>query len=262
MSIRWAKRILAADAAELAKEQGFSLVQMPLYQLADMSNDQFADLRNTVCALGLSCESFESPLPPGMKVTERGFNIYSWIEFMKKALDRASDMGCRTLVWGDAKARILPIEGETSILKEHFNQFLFMLCDIAGQHGITVCLEPFGPRRTNFLNSLKEVSETIDSIGRSNLAIAVSLTDILETGASLDELKSFQERIAHIHLENPEGQKVLLPPTPSDSYDYSVFFAALKDIGYRNIIALPPASDEHTLSFCRRWWEKIPGRGL
>jgi sugar phosphate isomerase/epimerase len=260
MSVRWAKRILSADEAGLAKWQGFPLVQMPLYQLSELSDGQFVELRDKVCTLGLLCESFESPLPPGMKVTERGFNIYSWTEFIKKALDRASNMGCKILVWGDAKARILPIEGETSILKEHFNQFLFMLSDIAGQHGITIGLEPFGPRRTNFLNSLKEVSEIIDSIGKSNLSIAVSLTDIVETCTSLDELKSFHERIVHVHAENPASQKTLMPPAPFDGNDYEAFFAALREIGYQGIIALPPASDEKTLLFCRKLWEKTQGQ--
>jgi hypothetical protein len=42
----------------------------------------------------------------------------------------------------------------------------------------------------------------IDSMGKSNLSIAVSLTDIVETCARMDEYKSFHEHIVHVHAEN------------------------------------------------------------
>jgi hypothetical protein len=90
------------------------------------------------------------PLPAEVRVTQRGFNLYVWMEHMKKALQRLAGLGCRQLVWSNGRARILPDEGELPILKEQALQFLFLLCELAGNFDMTVLVEPLRPRRTNF----------------------------------------------------------------------------------------------------------------
>ena len=249
MSIGWAKRISTEDKIALAKAQGFEAVEPALSAIMELDNAGSVSFHEKLEDAGLSCGVFESILPADVRVTERGFNIYSWSEYLKQALARASMLGCKTLVWGDGNARILPIEGETSILKEHFNQFLFMLCDLAGQHGIGVCLEPLGSRRTNFLNSLHEVAGTIDSIGKPNLAIALSSADVVEIGIPDEELIQYGSHIIHAQVEKPRGQA-------DASFDYLPFFTSLEKISYRGMIALPGSADGESLKQCKESWEK------
>ncbi|MCX7026454.1 MAG: TIM barrel protein [Spirochaetes bacterium] len=249
MGIGWAKRISAADEIRHAKAQGFDAVEPALSALMEIDEAGVAAFREKLEEAELSCEVFESILPADVRVTERGFNIYSWTEYLRQALARASMLGCKTLVWGDGNARILPIEGETSILKEHFNQFLFMFCDVAEQHGITVCLEPLGPRRTNFLNSLSEVAGTIDSIGKPNLAIALSSADVVEIGIQDEEFIQYGERIIHAQVEKPRG-------LADAGFDHLPFFASLKIIAYHGTIALSGSADGESLKRCKELWEE------
>ena len=247
MEIRWAKRISSVYEAANAGAQGFDAVEPSLSALMELDEAGLAAFRKTLEDMKLSCEVFESILPPDVRVTERGFNIYSWTEYLRQALARASLLGCKTVVWGDGGARILPLEGEISILKEHFNQFLFMLCDIAEHYGIAVGLEPLGPRRTNFLNSLPEVMGAIDSVDKPNLAIALSSADVAEIGILDEELIRYGKFVIHAHVEKPLGQA-------DRSLDSLPFLESLKKISYLGLIALPRSSDGELLRRCRESW--------
>lgn len=233
MKVKWAKRILSLSDIDTAKNQGFDIAQLPVSTIMNLEDDAFLREKTRLLTSGISFEVFESPLPDGVVATERGFNTYSWIEYLKKAISRIASLGCTTLVWNDAKSRILPEEGEVSILKENFNQFLFMLAEFAEKSGIKVCLEPFGKRRTNFLNSLREVAGVIQSIGKDNLAMTISAIDIAETETSLEELILFRNLILHMYADSPEK-----------NLDY---FKMLQNMEFEGIIALPKSADAELL---------------
>lgn len=259
MDVRWAKRIDASSEIAEARAQGFDAVEPSLSALMELNEAGFADFGESLREAKLSGEVFASILPSDVRVTERGFNIYSWAEYLRLALARASKLGCRTLVWDDGDARILPTEGETSILKEHFNQFLFMLCDIGEQYGIRVCLEPLGPRRTNFLNSLPEVLEAMDSVGKPNLAIGLSSTALTEIGIPEKELLAFATHIVHARIEKPRGlvggiNRSSAAGTAANEFNCRPFLDSLKKIAYQGVIALPIGSDGDTLSACKGLW--------
>jgi sugar phosphate isomerase/epimerase len=251
MGILWSKRIGSESEIPVAKAQGFDAVEPSLSALAELDAEGLSSFEERLKESRLGCEVFASILPADVAVTERGFNIYSWTEYLRAALDRAARLGCRRLLWNEGKARILPIEGETSIFKEHFNQFLFMLCDIGEQHGMEICLEPLGPRRTNFINSLPEALQVIDSVDKPNLAIALSSSAYAEIGITDEEISAFAGRIVHARVEFLRDAR---PGHQAADTGTLSFFGALKNIGYQGAIALPGDADEAALKACRESW--------
>lgn len=259
MAIRWAKRIENLSDITQAKEQGFQIVQLPVEAIMKLDQSDFREIKQSLLRTGLSFEVFESPLPEGVSTTERGFNIYSWIEYLKETIARIAALGCKTLVWGDGKARILPEDGEVTAIKENFNQFLFMLAEIAEKYGIVFCLEPLGPRETNFLNSMKEVVGVINSIGKKNLAIMISSNDIAEIGTNASEIDFYRNLIAHTYLNFPREAQRQACKEPAFRYspdiqNYIPFFSILKKIAYDKVIALPSMADSQMLMACKDAW--------
>jgi len=261
MHVGWAKRIEHLSDVEEAKGQGFQIVQLPVTEIMRQDDSAFFEVKARLLDTGLSFEVFESPLPEGVSTTERGFNIYSWVEYLKKAIARIAELGCKTLVWGDGKARILPEEAEASVLKENFNQFLFMLAEIAEKNDIVFCLEPLGPRKTNFLNSIEEVVGVINSVGKKNLAIMISSSDIADIGTNVAEIDFYRNLIAHTYLDfHGEAQKPADEEPASrhspDIQNYIPFFSILKKIAYDKVIALPSRADFQMLMACKEVWEE------
>jgi sugar phosphate isomerase/epimerase len=166
-----------------------------------------------------------------------------------------AELGCRTLVWSDGRARLLPVEGEVAGFKDQVLQLLFMLCEVAQAFGMTVLVEPLGTRRTNFLNTLREVGEVVERVGKANLAGVLSLREMESIGLTPSELPAYRELIGHVQMENPGAEPDPRKcPRPGDGFDYRPFLRALKGMGYCGRISLPEDADAAALVYCRQLW--------
>jgi len=255
--IRWTKQIpdtrFSPERIEQALKDGFSQVQLSVETVMQEGKANWKKYGNVF-------KVFDSPLPKDVRVTERGFNVYTWTEYINTALSRLAEVGCQTLVWADGKAWLLPVEGETAVLKEQFYQFLFILGGVAERVGITICLEPLSPKRTNFLNSFPEIMECIGRVERRNIALSVGLRTLHEIapkeGSIYEPLLEYKDRIVHVHMEHPHHAIQSVAPRPKDGIKYGEFFSALKKGGYQGVITLPPDADAESLSYCKDVWDK------
>jgi len=255
MAVRWGKRAADLSRAEQAAREGFDFLQLAGDLAGTWSDAEFRDQEARLAGSGIPVAVGAVPLPAEVRVTQRGFNLYVWMEHLKKALQRLAGLGCRQLLWADGRARVLPVEGEQAALKEQALQFLFLLCEAAGHLDMKVLVEPLGPRRTNFLNSPKEIGDLFPRVGKENLRCAISLRELQPMGLGPADLAGYRELIAHVQLENPlaaEGPRVC--PRPDDGCDYGPFLQALKDMGYAGAVCLPEDADAAGLAYCRGLW--------
>lgn len=252
MNIRWSKTINDSAGVVKAASEGFSCVELTVDQIMNINEEQFSLEKNLFLQYNLVPEVCASILPTDVLVTEKGFNLYAWTEYLKKAIHRLSELGCRKMVWNNGRARVLPLEGDISEMKAQLRQFLHMLCEISGNHDITILIEPLGARRTNFLNSMEEVNKFIPLIPDDNLSSLISLRELAEIGLMPENLTDYSHLIKHVYLENPAypfGKRI--PPRPDDAYDYGSFLSALSKIHFEGVINLPEDADSETLQYCQ-----------
>jgi sugar phosphate isomerase/epimerase len=255
MNVRWAKQQQEIDQVSQHDPLGFESIQLPVDAVMKGEESDFLREKEILLSKGVSFEVFESPLPAGIQVTEQGFNMYSWTEYLHTAIRRIAELGCKVLVWNDGKTRILPFEGEKSSSREQFQQFVFLLCDISKQYNITVCLEPLSERRTNYLNSLEEATKCFTAIGSSNLSLTIGLRSLVELSINFTDLLSYKDAIAHIHVENPINALEMKSPCSTDGYDYAPFFSALRELQFSGVLSLPPDANGATLQYCKEFLE-------
>jgi len=259
MSIRWGKVIVDPAGVDAAVSEGFANIQLTVDIVMGLSEEHYVLFRDDLRRRNVIVEVCTAPLPPEVHVTEMGFNLYAWTEYLKKAIRRIADLGCSKLAWTDGRSRVLPWEGDVSGVKEQVLQFLFMLCDVCENYGITVLVEPLGPRRTNFLNTMQEVCDFLARVGKPNLKSMISYRELSEIGMDTDLLGGFSQYIDHVQLENPlliSGRR--LPPLPDDGQEYSSFLGALKKMGYAGTINLPAEAETISLKYCERLWRELP----
>jgi hypothetical protein len=240
MESRWLLRTTAIEEILHARDRGFDDIEPELAVLMQFDAGAFSRFVDAVREAQVRCEVFETPLPREIRVTEKGFNIFSWTEYLKRALDRAAQLGCKVIAWADGPSRMLPDEGDTSVQKEHFSQFLFMLCDAASRFGISVCIEPASPKVTNFLTTPEEIAEIIESVGQPNLSMLLSSAYVAHTRIALEEIQPHAALLRHVHLEHPDTRRKPVPPAGDDGFDYREFITALKEhCFYTGPYALP-----------------------
>ena len=251
----WGKIVAHPAGVNDAIRDGYDHVQLSIDHIMDLDDAQFSQLQTELAQAGIAIELCSSPLPPDVIVTEMGFNLYVWTEYIKKAARRVEAIGCRKIAWNNGRSRVLPWEGDRAAVKEQVLQFLFMLCDVTGEHSITVLIEPLSPLRTNFLNTMDEVEKFLPRVGKDNLTAMISLRDLADIELPPARLKTYASLISYVHLENPlEAKGKRVPPQPDDGFDYRPFLLALKQINYGGAICRPEAADASTLSFCKDLW--------
>jgi len=257
MGVQWGKMVTDLSQVEQAVSDGFDFVQPVKDLVVNLSKEQVLQQKARVHGSGMPFKVCAVPLPSDVRVTQKGFNIYVWMEHLKNAAHRMAELGCRKLVWSDGRARVLPVEGAIAGLKEQVLQFLYMLCGVAANFDMTVLIEPLGPRRTNFLNTMKETGDFLSRVRMGNLSSLISLRELERIGLSLSDLADYRPLIDHVQIENPrfyDGARI--SPRPDDGHEYRPFVKALKEIGYSADVALPGDADAGGLEYCRRLWNE------
>jgi len=144
MKLRLGKMVNDLNEIDRAVKEGFDCAQLTIELIMNLNEEEFARKKDILLKTGLLFEIFSEPLPKEVLVTQKGFNIYVWTVYLKKALQRISELGCRKLCWSNGKARILPEEGKIMDAKEQFMQYLFMLCEMANNYGINILISLSG----------------------------------------------------------------------------------------------------------------------
>lgn len=255
MSVQWGRMVTDLSQVERAVSDGFDFVQPINNLVMNLSDEQLLTRKARIRDNGVPFKLCALPLPSDLRVSEKGFNIYVWIEHLKNATQRMAELGCGKLIWNDGRARVLPVEGAIGELKEQIRQFLYLLCGVAANFDMTVLVEPLGPKRTNFLNTMKETEDFLSRVGMENLSSMLSLRELDQIGLSLPGLSDYSRFVRHVHLDNPRsynGERIC--PRPGDGFEYRPFLRALKDAGYAGGISLPPDADAGGLKYCRQLW--------
>jgi len=256
MAIFWGKMVDGIEAAGQAASEDFSFLHPTGDYATDLGSERHDEARKSIASLGLPLRVCSVPLSREVRVTQRGFNLYVWMEHLKHAIARLADLGCTKLTWSDGRARLMPIEGESDGPKGQVLQFLSMLCTAASAFDITVCVEPLGPRRTNFLNSMQELDEFLSRVGRENLSAALSFRELEPIGLALPELSNYRPLVGHLQLDNPQSYDgAHACPLPDDGVDYLPFIRSLKAAGFAGEISLPGDASAKSLDYCRSLWD-------
>ena len=130
MKIRWSKTANDSESIVKAASEGFGHIECNVDYVMGIPDDQFLSQKDLFLQHRIIPEVCASILPADVFVTEKGFNLYAWAEYLKKAVYRLSELGCRKMVWGNGRARVLPLEGDTSEMKSQILQFPFQKGDV------------------------------------------------------------------------------------------------------------------------------------
>lgn len=127
------------------------------------------------------------------------------IEYTKKAIDFASAINCKNLVFGCPKNRNIP-EGKTS---DDAINFFRIIGNYAKAKNTILSIEPnpsiYG---TNFINYTKDAFDFVRKINCEGIKVNVDLGTIIENDESLDILVDNFDLINHIHISEPNLTKI------------------------------------------------------
>ena len=122
------------------------------------------------------------------------------LESTKKAIDIASSLEIKNLVFGSPKLRILPENGDTSVAIEFFTE----LNNYAEQKNCYLNIEANSSQYgTNFLTITTEVQDFISSNSWNNIGMNLDLSTMILEKENISEIISNIKDVRHAHISIP-----------------------------------------------------------
>lgn len=122
------------------------------------------------------------------------------IEYTKKAIDFASIIGCKNLVFGCPRNRNMPENADEAIAIEFFKT----LGDYAFSKGTIIGMEANPPiYNTNYINYTSEAIELIEKVNSEGFRLNLDMGTVVYLEENLDVLDGHYDLVNHVHISEP-----------------------------------------------------------
>lgn len=220
-----------ARAAKL-KEIGFDFIEGSVSNALKpaQSDDEWSPLFEQIKTCGLPMRSCNGFLPKEMRLTgpEEGLRHEAAIAYAVKACQRADQVGLTAIVLGSGGARNAPEGFDIDKARQQFIDFCKKLGPAIADCKVTVVLEPLNKGEANFLNTVAEGMEMVDTIKHPRIQLLADIYHMLKLNEHPDSIRKAGKRILHCHVAELEGRKF----PGNNNENLRDYYRALRDINY------------------------------
>lgn len=122
------------------------------------------------------------------------------LAYTKQAIDFASALGCKNLVFGCPKNRYIQNEKDYDVAIDFFRT----LGDYAAKNNTCIGMEANPPiYNTNFINTTQEAIQIVKDVDSEGFKLNLDLGTMIENNEGLDVLENEYCLINHVHISEP-----------------------------------------------------------
>ena len=226
---------------EAAKAAGFDYVELSTTEIANLSDADFDQAVTRIRQVGLPVPATNLFLPAALKVTGPTVDQQQQMMHVRKAFDRLAKLGTQIVVFGSGGARQVTDGFAKDEAFQQLVDFGRRIAPEARARGITVTIEPLRRQETNIINSAAEGLRLVEAINDPNFQLMVDFYHLASEQEDPSIIQRASAHIRHLHMANPTGRVF---PRSWDEYNYTPFFAALKQIGYDKRISVEASTQD------------------
>ncbi len=187
------------DQIPQIKAAGYDFVELPLYTISCMSDEEFAKVRHLVEENDLPALVFnlffggDAPI-----LREDSTDVVR--AYIEAALARAAALGCKVAVIGSGTARRRPDDMPVEVFFDRFATTVRTAIEVADTFGITIVIEPLRAAETNTINTVAQAVAFADSLQDERLRLHADTYHMFCNGESLNALVQTKGRLVHLHV--------------------------------------------------------------
>lgn len=158
------------------------------------------------------------------------------VDYTKKAIDFAANVGCGNLVFGCPKNRVMPESADEKIAVDFFS----VIGDYAAQKGTVIGMEA-NPAiyNTNYINNTQSALDLVRRVNSSGFKLNLDVGTMVHNRESVDILRDTVSMINHVHISEP-GLK------PIEKRElHSELAQLLREEGYSRYISIEMGTQEN-----------------
>lgn len=216
---------------------GYDYIELGFSALGALSEDEFAKVKETICASPLRAQAFNGMLPGTFRLTGEKADLVPVRAFLEKTFVRARELGGQVVVFGSGGARNVPEGFCREKAAEQLVEYLNMAGKIASSCDMRIVIEPLNRKESNILNSVEEGLSLCKKVNHPNVGVLADLYHIGQENETMDGILHAGQNLWHCHIAQP---LVRTSPCAGDGAEdwYARFFAALHEIGYEGRVSI------------------------
>jgi len=218
---------------KMAENLGFEYIECTVAGVAGMSDEDFEKAVAAVKAAKIKVERVNVLFPGTMKLLGPEKDQKAVDSYLEKAFARVSALGAKAVVFGSGKVRSIP---ETIPFRQGYRELVAatrQIGAIAGNHGLTIVIEPLNRGESNCINSVKEGAMLEADVDSPCVALLADLYHMLKDNESMDSITAVKQ-LKHTHVALLEGRGFPVRVTK----ELEEFFGALKAINYTGTMSI------------------------
>jgi len=225
-------------SARLISEAGYHAIEIPAALQANpekMRKDDIKGIKTVMERNNLEVSGFCLMYPKDMRhASPVSSDRRTSLDYTKRLLDVASEIGARILVWGSGYARDIP----AGISREVGIEWLLELLKEAGEYAIkrnvTIAIEPLNRYESNVVNTVRDAIEMASRVDSPAVRVLCDTFHMnIEETSLRDPIIEAGGMLAHVHLSDSNRA---IPGRGHINFDE--VFQALREIGYDGYITL------------------------
>lgn len=205
-----------AQQCALAASLGYDGLEVAPFTLSDtphlLPQAHIAHLRRIVADSGIVISGLHWLLvqPAGLSLTDPDATVrLRTIDVMRRLVALCAALGGEYLVHGSPAQRRLPDTGAADARAWAMEAF-WMAADAATTAGLRYCLEPLSRSETNFINTIAEAADIIETIDRPGLCTMLDASAATRTETDSPATLALRwlpsGLIGHVHLNDTSRQ--------------------------------------------------------
>jgi len=215
---------------------GYSYVEENVREfLVPSENDSaFNDKLSLLKDSKLPVEACNSFLPGNLKCVGPVPAHEEILKFGETAFKRAQIAGVKTIVFGSSGARGIPEGFSKETAKQQFISLCKQLAVFANKYDVVISLEPLNTKESNFINSVAEGGEIVESVNHENFRLLADIYHMIMENESPSNIIKYGHLLYHTHIAEKTGRTA--PGVNND--DFTPYFKALKAIKYEGRMSI------------------------
>lgn len=214
------------------KRAGFDYIEMPLFELSKLTEQQVAELHKAADAEELPVPVCNFFCSGDIRLNTPNFQMQPLVDYTNQALRRACLMGTSVVIVGSKKSRNIPCDYDYRIAWKSLRDTFRALGDIAQQYGIILAIEPLNKEESNVINTVAEGAELCREVNHPHIRLLADFYHMALEKEDMDCITKNSDIILHTHICNVLKSKKRGMPCPADGFDYESVAQALRNANY------------------------------